>query len=67
MMQNDSTSPIMTTRRLPVPLTDEQWELITRLADDERRSMAQQVVKIIDEWSKANPSKSVTRTKAKKS
>ena len=52
----------MTTRRLPVPLTDEQWELITRLADDERRSMAQQVVKIIDEWSKANPSKSSNRT-----
>ena len=52
----------MTTRRLPVPLTDEQWALITRLADDERRSMAQQVVKIIDEWSKANPSKSSNRT-----
>jgi hypothetical protein len=66
-MQNDAILPIMTTRRLPVPLTDEQWELITRLADDERRSMAQQVVKIIDEWSKANPSKSGIRTKAKKS
>jgi|JI8StandDraft_2_1071088.scaffolds.fasta_scaffold527905_2 hypothetical protein len=50
MLQIESRAVTMTQRRLPVPLTDEQWEVIERLATNERRSMGQQVVKIVDEW-----------------
>jgi predicted DNA-binding ribbon-helix-helix protein len=50
MLQIEPRAVTMTQRRLPVPLTDEQWEVIERLATNERRSMGQQVVKIVDEW-----------------
>lgn len=50
MLQIESRAVTMTQRRLPVPLTDEQWQVIERLATNERRSMGQQVVKIVDEW-----------------
>jgi len=50
MLQTESRAVTMSQRRLPVPLTDEQWEVIERLATNERRSMGQQVVKIVEEW-----------------
>ena len=57
----------MTARRLPVPLTDEQWDVVQQLATTERRSMAQQVIMMLDDWIKANPKKLTDRTKTQKS
>ena len=64
LMQLDSKDLEVKQRRLSVPLSEEQIEILEKIAEGEKRSMGAQAALIIESWIlqyQAN------RTKAKKS
>lgn len=50
MNQNTTECLPMAIKRLPVNVNEEQYELLTQIAGQEKRSLSGQLAKILDEW-----------------
>ncbi|NUN66871.1 hypothetical protein HCU40_19460 (plasmid) [Pseudanabaena biceps] len=60
LMQLDSKDLEVKQRRLSVPLSEEQIEILEKIAESEKRSMGAQAALIIESWIlqyQANPTK----------
>ena len=64
LMQLDSKDLEVKQRRLSVPLSEEQIEILEKIAESEKRSMGAQAALIIESWILQYPE---NRTKAQKS